>query len=312
MKAIFLTVISSDYVEQAKQLFSSLYFNARWAHDCWIIVSNLNTRDKNWFTSRWIKVFLKSTLVDDKIWRSSKKQLLPAVATLKYHVFDDCFKKWDIVVYSDVDIIIQWSLEGILNRPYSFMAVKDNFYTIWSQLLPTDLFNDLQKQKFQKFKSKYHLDALAFNSGFFVFQTGSLPKEKIVASVIKKLYDSFDLISKYADQHILNFYFYKSWKHIGYSYNVPFNILLRRFPYFWFLFKGHVMHVYWKNKPWKKEHFLYAEWYRNYKKADLIDFTKLNTVPNQNFVSILHYLLRIFTNLISYLLFLFKKIRQWL
>jgi hypothetical protein len=46
-------------------------------------------------------------LIDDKIWFSSKKQLLPAVATLKYHVFDDCFKKWDIVVYSDVDIIIQ-------------------------------------------------------------------------------------------------------------------------------------------------------------------------------------------------------------
>jgi lipopolysaccharide biosynthesis glycosyltransferase len=112
------------------------------------------------------------------------------------------------------------------------MAVKDNLYTISSQLLPISLLNDLQKKKFQKFKLQYDLDELAFNSGFFVFQTSSLPDEKVFISIVKELYDSFDLISKYADQHILNFYFYKSWKHIGYSYNVPFNVLFKRFPYF--------------------------------------------------------------------------------
>jgi hypothetical protein len=93
---------------------------------------------------------------------------------------------------------------------------------------------------------------------------------------------------------------------------VPFNVLFKRFPYFWYLFKGHVMHIYWKNKPWVKEHFLYTEWCQNYKKASSIDFTRPNTTPNQYFISIWYYLLRTFTILICYLLFLFKKIRQWL
>ena len=55
-KDLLVTLADSNYVDQAKQLFSSVYWNAGWRGDYMLLAYNIAERDLKWFRDKGILV----------------------------------------------------------------------------------------------------------------------------------------------------------------------------------------------------------------------------------------------------------------
>ena len=55
-KNLFVTLADKNYLDQIKQLFSSIYFNAGWNGDCMLLSHEIADSDLEWFQSRGILV----------------------------------------------------------------------------------------------------------------------------------------------------------------------------------------------------------------------------------------------------------------
>src|SRR5262245_46673368 len=107
-KSVLVTLADENYIDQAKQLFSSVYCNAGWKGDYLLLAHNIPTQKLAWFTNKGILV--KETGPIEK--RSQGN--FPAVVSAKYHLFEPEFKKWDQVVYIDADCIVRETLNELI------------------------------------------------------------------------------------------------------------------------------------------------------------------------------------------------------
>jgi lipopolysaccharide biosynthesis glycosyltransferase len=202
----------------------------------------------------------KKPFFNEESWRihSPLGSTYNSIVTLKYYIFNDEFKKWDTVVYSDADVIIRGDISGALNSKEYFSSVLDVTFSI-----------RFQYKDSIKLGNEYDLSAPSFCSGFFVL------KPKIGNTdfcKLEKLHTKYGELCLFADQGILNLYFYKTWKKISLVYDMPFNMLAYLVPFFKSLIESPVLHVYGTHKPWLKHHFLYKEWQSYLLSSEDIDF----------------------------------------
>jgi len=120
-KNLLVTIADKNYFEKAKQLFSSVYFNAGWQGDYMILVPS---KDKNepgleWFRKKGILVKVLEPLYKDIIESVPRNDVI-----LKFHLFTPEFKKWGHIIFLDVDIIVRASLDE-LTKVKGFAGVPD-------------------------------------------------------------------------------------------------------------------------------------------------------------------------------------------
>ena len=266
-KCVLVTLADKNYLVQAKQLFSSVYHNSGWKWDYMLLAHEIPDDQLAWFREKGILVkHVRSLSKRDFPW-------LPATVLSKFYVFTEEFKKWDIVVFLDGDIIVRASLDGLTNVT-GFAAVADiDSATVRSQFLARSALNGEKDEKdLTELKAAYDLNIAAFNSGVFSFTTDIIKKDTFAR--LRKLITKFGRISKF-EQSLLNLYFYRKWQHLPMAYNTYFiHVRQGHLPSRGIRFEGIVNH-YIFNKPWKYNiPKITKDWEQNLAKAERIDLSK--------------------------------------
>jgi len=280
-KHLLVTIADAGYIDQAKQLFSSVYWNAGWKGDYMLLTSDMPESELAWFRDKGILVKrceptsevklsnieyppIDPSLSEEK--RSAIERLRESPVMLgKFELFTPEFRKWDTILYLDSDIIVRYSLDRLtqikgfwatLDDP-AFRSIKNQFHKNW----PDD-------PDFKKLENEFDLQKPAFNAGMMAFSTDVI-KENTNAE-LWSLFRRYHRISTYLDQPIHNLYFSSQWNRLGYAYNLPVAIWISKYGSRKKV-NGIVLHFLGSKKPWFKDDAFYDEWRANLDKADKID-----------------------------------------
>ena len=298
---LLVTLADKNYILQAKQLFSSVYWNAGWEGDYMLLSHEIPEEEIKWFSDKGILIKECKTLYNGKMGDG-----IYSMSVLdKFYLFTEEFKKWGKVVFLDADIIVRASLDKLRNTKSfsSPITCKSNFRVF---------FRSGESKELSILAEECDLSRPAFNSGVFSFDT----------SIIKE--DTFEklltILKKYAaicpaDDCILNLLFYDQWIPVPIVYNTRENQV------FFKKIDGIVLHFerpYNKKnyKPWNEENPFYQEWKSNLEKAESIDLKKIQKGKQWNNYKIKYYsfLLNIciYVNMISDVLTpVFRKFKDF-
>lgn len=209
-KNLLVTLADENYVEQAKQLFSSVYWNAGWKGDYMLLAHKIPEKKLRWFRNKGILV-KKCELID-------KKNIYPkSVILCKFYMFTLEFKKWKNVIYLDADMIARASLDELIK-------VK-GFASILNHLINNKLIDQfktpsqIERKTYIKLKKRYDMNAPAFKAGVMVFNTDIIEKNTFLKLI--ELFEQYRGLHKSGveDQLILNLFFYKKWKKLPIVYH---------------------------------------------------------------------------------------------
>ncbi len=260
---LIVTLADKNFINKAKQLFSSIYHNSGWLGDYLLLAYEIPDEDLAWFKSKGILIYKCQPLTTGKIGLHAH----PAVVLAKFYLLKDYFRQWEKVIFLDADIIVKTSLD-YLTQFEEFSAPNAT-----SLNLKKEFIND--GHLFPLLKKRFPLKGRAFNSGVMVFNYKNIAPgafDKIIS-----LYQEFGAINAYGEEATFNLFFYKNWRLLPIVFNAyP--------PYFKHLlgldtnkFKASIIHFVSPVKPWNPISPYFCEWQENLKKADLIDLTKRPT-----------------------------------
>lgn len=255
-KDILVTLSDKNYVDQAKQLFSSVYFNANWKGDYMLLSYKIPEKELKWFRNKGIRIKKCSNLLSNK----SKRRRSAIIC--KYYIFKPEFKKWKNIVFLDSDIIVRASLHK-LTKAKVFSAVSDPFPK-------SRMFLESKKEKriINKLCSSIKK---GFNSGVMAFPSKIIKPD--IFDAILNLNKKYSNLTFLIDQPALNIYF-RNWKRLPVVYNLYPTICL-------FLpginrknLKSIILHFMTPDKPWNPSNPFYKEWEYNLKRADSMNISK--------------------------------------
>jgi len=265
---LLVTLADRNYINQAKQLFSSAYWNAGWKGDYMLLAHEIPEKELKWFRDKGILVKKCRPIYE---WNIGVKESRPSTVMSKFYLFTPFFKKWKNIIFIESDTIVRASLNR-LSRIRGFYATDiSDKSRLLDQISDTDFFKEL--------KEKYDLNKPSFNPGVMVFSSDIII-DKTFAE-LKSLSKKYRKISNYGEEGIINLYFYKKWKKLPLIYNL--------WPYRLNLDCGikqenvggivlHFVKIENKNelRPWNSLNSFYQEWKSNLERAELID---LNNIP---------------------------------
>jgi len=265
MKKAVLTVLADKlFLDQAKQLFSDAFWNAGWQGDYLLLAHEVDESDVQWFNEKGIIVKHCKALL-------SSDSKIDEILASKFYLFSEYFKKWEHVVYLDVDILIRGPLDGLLNVK-GFAACHSLGQTVGDNLLP---FNKIDGDLLDDLKSNFDLNANSCNSGVFVFNT-----EIIVEGMVQEILGIFIKYKKacrFHDQTTLNLFFCNRWQKLSPVYNRTIEKTEQGMidP---LKAEGIILHtVSLGVGPWNPDNTFYDEWKSNLNKAEQMN---LSEIPN--------------------------------
>ena len=272
---LLVTLADKNYILQAKQLFSSVYWNAGWKGDYMLLSHEIPEDELKWFSDKGIMIKKCTPLCHQKTGEFN----YPPVIFDKFYLFTSEFKKWNNIVFLDADIIVKGSLERLTKVKYLGAVQDNNINNLNSQLL-NPLIN--------KFNDKtYNLDLPAFNSGVIAFNTEIITNE--LFSELLRLFNNHVTDFKYGDQAILNLCFYKKWEKIPVIYNVFMAYQCFKLPDNLKCILIHFITYSNHFKVWDPKNPYYPEWKKNFEKAEHIDLNKTQKVEKWNILKINYY-----------------------
>lgn len=269
-----VTLADGNYIEQAKQLFSSVYWNAGWQGDYMLLAYDIPEKELQWFREKGILVRECEPILTESETRIGHA---PLTTLSKFYLFTPEFKKWKNVVFLDGDVAVRGSLASLADVK-GFAAVR--ILNISRTLLKGQFQNrnKFNKHLYQELTSRYDLNRPAFNSGVMAFNTDIVSDNDF--QNLKNILLHFKEIIQISEETVLNIYFYDKWQELSQVYNIcpgyevyssgchPENL------------KGIILHTYSSfpgGKAWNPKSPLNFEWKSNLKKADLIDITNPQT-----------------------------------
>ena len=198
---VLVALTDKKWINAAKQLFSSIYFNSAWNGDVLLLI---HEDKKNKFPEKEIKWFNSKGIKTKKIKPLSNRTIgrLPPSMLGKFYLFTPFFKKWNSVVYVDLDCIITRDIPTLRKRR-GFFAVKSlkNSKNIGHGFNITA--KDLNR--YESLKNEYDLSKRSFNAGVFSFTTDIIQDNTFAE--LNMLFNKYGQMVKHQDQSIFNLYF---------------------------------------------------------------------------------------------------------
>jgi len=266
-KCLFVTIADENYLEQAKQLFSSAYWNAGWKGDYMLLAHEVPEKKLKWFKDKGILIKKCKAL------HKKDPNSIFSIFMTKFYLFTKEFKKWDTIVYSDADVIVRANFDALCSLK-GFWSVRDLSRTIGRHIINEEerikrgLDEAAKRKLVMQLASDCNLDHPAFAPGFFVFDTDSIKEDTF--NRLKRTFEKYYVISAFGDPIAFNLIFY-NWKELPPAYN----IFLMNESNQWFIppnkINGIMLHFPSKDKPWVTKNYFYQEWKNNLDRADLID-----------------------------------------
>lgn len=271
-RSLFVTLADENYLEQAKQLFSSVYWNAGWKGDYMLLAHEVPEKKLKWFKDKGILIKRCKAL-----YKKYSKDVKSIFAT-KFYLFTKQFNKWDVIVYSDADVIVRANFDALCSLK-GFWSVRDLSGTMGQHIInekeamERKLDEKERKKLIEQLASECDLDHPAFAAGFFAFDT-SLIKEDTF-NQLKGTFKKYYPITSFGDPITFNLIFY-NWKELPPAYN----IFLINEGNKWLIppdkINGIMLHFPSKDKPWIVKNYFYKEWKNNLDRADMIDLRNIH------------------------------------
>lgn len=264
---LLVTLADKNYIEQAKQLFSSVYFNAGWEGDYMLLAHEIPEKELKWFKEKEILINRCKSISNknSKYW--------PVCLLDKFFLFKPEFKKWKNVIYLDADIIVRASLDKLteIKGFAAFGNQKLSRHFLGPLHIKLKL-KKINKNILNKLKRDYNFKEISFNGGVMAFSTDIIKKDSFAK--LKKLFELYDEVNYTVEEVPLNLFFYKKYQNlpIVYNINVPYlnniyNIKPKKI-------KGIILHFQ-RDKLWNPKSHFYKEWKSNLEKADLINLKRI-------------------------------------
>jgi lipopolysaccharide biosynthesis glycosyltransferase len=274
-KDVLITLADKNYILYAKQLFSSVYWNAGWRGDYMLLAHDIPEKELEWFTDKGILVKRCQPLHDKNI----GKENYPPVVLNIFYLFTPEFKKWKNIIFLDADIIVRASLDA-LTKVRGFASP-----TVLGDKLKYYFYDDTDSGQFTMLNKKYNLNVSPFNCAVMAFSTDII-KEGILNDLMQ-IYETYHKVSSGADP-TLNQYFYKKWKRLPIVFDITPEKIEKYTSISTNNVKGIIIHLK-DNELSNKKSSLYQEWKTNLEKADFIDLTKTPKGHNWNIFKIHFY-----------------------
>lgn len=271
-KHVLVTLATRAYLDMAKQLFSSAYFNGGWDGDFLLLAHEIPEEELSWFRERG--VIIKHT---PPLYEGCPGGMHSCIAS-KFYMFTPYFKKWRTVIYSDLDAVIKKSLDE-LKDVEGFWAVEDWSPTILDQIVSDEEIDQraLDRQEcrevIQRVEQLYEISRRPFCAGFLAFSTDIITENMFAE--LKETMDGYHMISKHGDQLSFNLYFYDMWRKLNPTFNVLVSQVAPTHSYDipahtrWGVaedLNAYVLHIF-NPKPWDERSSYYWEWLMNLKRA---------------------------------------------
>lgn len=273
-KDVIVTRIDEKGIEWAKQFFSCVHFNAGWKGDLLLLTHNIPNNKLKCFYHKGIIIKKCKPLYKVGVWKE--------YSASKLYIFNTWMKRWKTVICLDVDTIIRGSLDE-LTKINGFAAVPEANYNPLYKQLNLRYSDDWQKfLDYEKISKKtYNLSHVSFNGGVLVFKTSILNKNTF--NDIEKVLYLTKNISKYADQTVLNLYFYKKWNKLPTVYNFHPLFYHHDYGFEYSKCRAIILHFAGLNpvfKPWHPKNTFNKEWRDNYKKYKYINRDRIPKCKN--------------------------------
>jgi len=259
-KNLFVTVADVNWLDQAKALFSSAYWNAGWDGNFMFLAHNVPEKELRWFKERGILIYNCMPIIPGKI------GTYPSTVLSKLYLFTSYFKRWNTVTYLDGDVIVRASLDE-LTKVQGFAAVPD----MGDYKVSFNIINDQSEELYRELCQTYDINKTGFNSGVFAFNTQIIAGERTFEELKALFFKYLHLLN--GDQPLLNLYF-NSWTRLPRVFGVciPSSSSIYE-PLIQKEQKG-LFHLCGYYKPWHKENVFFDEWKENLRKAEEIDVSK--------------------------------------
>jgi lipopolysaccharide biosynthesis glycosyltransferase len=272
-KNVLVTLADANHIDQAKQLFSSVYWNAGWDGDYLLLAHDIPESALAWFEQKGISIYRCLPLGD-----KNREDIYPMTVFSKLYLFKGYFKKWAKAIYLDADIIVTASLDGL--KKVDGFGAKSDFDTDLNHQINLCYNYDLNdatwtKRARLKLEKRYDLSSLSFNSGVMVIDTNIIQEDSF--DRLMSLWKEYRNILTFGDQLVLNLFMYHKWRQIEAYYNaLPLDKRMRHV----FFDKKVIMPVLHfvgpLNKPWQEGNQFMSLWKSNVARAEEID---LRLVP---------------------------------
>lgn len=265
--SVIVTLADSGYITQAKQLFSSVYFNAGWKGDYLLLAHDISNKNLTWFKKRGIRVKKCRPLFRGRVGRYS------SVLTSKLYLFTEEMKQWKKVIYLDADIIVRSSLDRLLEiEGYAVAPEIDRKRLADQFLIRSKSDKERLREILSQLRNNYDLSSPSFNAGVIVFGTDLIKPDTF--SQMKELLRKIGDISAFGDQAMQNLYFYRNWKKLPQIYNLNPDFLVDCYGIKEKNIKGIILHfiaIGEKRKPWHPKNYFYKEWKENINKSTYLN-----------------------------------------
>tara|TARA_B100000927_G_scaffold240744_1_gene202099 strand:+ start:385 stop:1185 length:801 start_codon:yes stop_codon:yes gene_type:complete len=202
---VLVSVASSDYIKYFLPMIQSAIDEGKWDGDfCLIVKDDIEWEVEQELKSKGIHIFKASHLPEN-----------PTIHWYKIYLFDEYFKKWDWILYCDLDVLFLNPIELNLSE-----RDKKLIYTKKDDLTFMEHFSIKESEEKQKIYKKYG-NGDAIQTCFLLFHSSMID-----SNYFEKLYDAYlYYYCKYKlnknvwwDQSIFNIVFFKKWLDIGFEF----------------------------------------------------------------------------------------------
>lgn len=259
-KAALVTLADAHYLEQAKQFFSSAYWNAGWKGDFVLLAHDIDDSRLTWFKDKGIFIYHCKPISTEKIGVFHH----PPTVLSKFYVFTSYFKRWDKVLFFDGDIIVRASLDDLLSVK-SFAAPAATGIDFKRELVNDGSEIYKEARKMARFNNS------AFNSGVFAFDTRfllSMPFDRLM-----RAYKRYKSISCYGEEGVMNIAFQGQWEKLPLPYNVYPGYMHMKYGINSKDLDAIVIHFVASTKPWINESPFYEEWSKSRAAAETMNLS---------------------------------------
>ena len=212
-----LLVVAADrtYVNQARQTINGARINGGWTDDIMLLYRDIPDEELRWFIDNDVIVRMPEDRCSEAVWRSRQRspRVYPTAVNMRLDLFKPEYRRWDKIVHIDADTIVLGPLHSLLDGE-GFSAVPDYGSTLASHFTAPERFHEI-------FDGKFHPKEPAFNAGVFVFSPSQINSD--CYDTLWKLFDQYFEHCNFAEQSILNLYFYKNWDPLPWKMNMFFH-----------------------------------------------------------------------------------------
>jgi lipopolysaccharide biosynthesis glycosyltransferase len=267
-KDLLVTLADKNYIDQAKQLFSSVYWNAGWKGDYMLLTYDIPEKHLTWFRDKGIGIRKCEAILTES---ETPIGHAPLTTLSKFYLFTPEFRKWENIVFLDGDIVVRGSLDA-LTEVKGFAAAR--ILNIFRTRLKGQ-FRKRTKENgnlFDELESRYDLNRPAFNAGMMAFNSDMISEDDF--GNLKSILFHFRDIINISEETVLNMHFYGRWQALSQVYNICPNYEIYLSGCIPDELKGVVCHTYSNfpgRKPWIQCSPLNREWKANLDKADMMD-----------------------------------------